>query len=623
MTSRRVRVSSAPMLVTGRAAFPPDTAPTIGAPSRLAVAYAVAGALALLALTLGAYAPALSAGWIWDDDNHVTRNVVLRSLTGLNWIWTRPGASTGQYYPLTHTTFWIEYQLWRDWAPGYHLVNVLIHGMSSVLVWRILRRLGLGAAWLAAAVFAVHPVHAESVVWVSERKNVLSGVFYLASMLALLHSGLIPRAEDDPPKPRVRLGYYLLGLLLFAAALLSKTVTGSLPAALLLIAWWKSGRLPWRQALWLTPMFLGAIVMGRNTAHMERWAVGAVGPEWDFSFADRLLIAGRAVWFYAGKLLWPANLSFIYPRWKIDPQQAWQWAFPLAAALLVLALWAGRRRIGRGPLVAVLFFGGTVFPALGFVNIYPMLFSFVADHFQYLASLGLIALASELLWRHVPVGRGLVVLPLVLATLTWVEAHRFHDEETLWEATLRTNPDAAIAHDHLGSLRQDQPEVALGHFREALRLEPDHPEAYVGIAEILLSRGDYAGGIWYYRQAVDRRPEKIMPRQGLARALYRSGDVAGAERELRELLNRHPRWDPARATLARILLQAERGEEGMALLQEGAQAYPESPQTRELLADLLLERGRGAEAAGHLEWLLRLRPQDESLRRRLAAARGE
>src|SRR5688572_14862801 len=365
---------------------------------------ALIGSGVLLAMTLIAYLPAFRAGFIWDDPDYVVNNATLRSLDGLRQIWFVPRA-TPQYYPLVHTSFWIEYQLWRLNPAGYHAVNVLLHALAAVLLWRVLKLLDVPGAWLAAAIFAVHPMHVESVAWVTERKNVLSGVFYLAAALAYFRSSFglwgsgigedkdtaVDSSNTRHPKPDTR---YSLSLGLFVCALLSKTVTASLPATILLVIWWKRGRITRRDVVPLIPFFVIGVALALNTARLEREHVGASGAEFDFSALDRILIAGRAAWFYAWKLIAPVNLSFIYPRWTIDDRAAWQYAFPLAAVALVAALFVLRHRIGRGPLVAILFFGGTLVPALGFFNVYPMRYTFVADHFAYHASIGIIVLIA-------------------------------------------------------------------------------------------------------------------------------------------------------------------------------------------------------------------------------------
>ena len=243
------------------------------------------------------------------------------------------------------------------------------------------RRIPAGAEWLAALLFALHPVAVESVAWIAEQKNTLSAVLYFCAVLAYL------RFDN-----RRRGAAYALATGLFLAALLTKTVTASLPAALLVVFWWRRGRLGWRRdVLPLLPWFAAGIAAGWVTARFEYTRIGAQGADFALSVAQRCLLAGRVFWFYLGKLLWPADLIFIYPRWTVDAAQVWQWLFPFGALALLLVLWRGRR---RGPLAAVLFFAGTLFPALGFVNVFPFLFSFVADHFQYLACAGILTLVA-------------------------------------------------------------------------------------------------------------------------------------------------------------------------------------------------------------------------------------
>ena len=334
-----------------------------------------AGFLSLV--TLVAYWPALRGGLLWDDTAHVTRPE-LRSLRGLGRIWSELGA-TQQYYPLLHSAFWVEHRIWGDRVLGYHLTNLVLHVAAALLVVMIVRRLSLPGAWLAGFVFALHPVFANSVAWISEQKSTLSAVFYLGSALAYLYF--------DRDRWRTE---YFLALGLFVLALLTKTVTATLPAALLVVFWWKRGRLDWKRDVYpLLPWFALGAAAGLFTAWVERKFIGAEGPDFTLSLLERCLVAGRVIWFYFGKLVWPQDLVFIYPHWTIDPGVWWQYLFPLGAlALLAMLCLVARRR--RGPLAAFLFFIGTLFPVLGFLNVYPFVYSYVADHFQYLASLGLI-----------------------------------------------------------------------------------------------------------------------------------------------------------------------------------------------------------------------------------------
>jgi len=378
-----------------------------------------------------------------------------------------------------------------------------------VLLWLLLRRL-LGppaggwapGAWVAAAIFALHPLQVESVAWIAERKNVLSAVFYLAALLAYVRSaGLDVREPGNAGaerRCRHPLLWYVLALMLFAGALLSKTVTCTLPVAVLIIIWWKRGekgtgfffrRTPRlsqsieekdsrplfgvgpgsalrRTAKPLLPFFVMGAVLATVTVWMERYRVGAEGQEWGFSLLDRCLIAGRALWFYPGKLLWPSRLSFIYPRWEIDSTVWWQYLFPVLAAAVIVLLWSLRRRIGRGPLAATLFFVITLGPALGFINYYPMRYSFVADHFQYLAGIGLIVLTVGLLGRALRaieprvgprrtflVGAiGSAALLVVLGTLTYRRTRVYESLEHLWGDTITKNPDSWMVNLQWGNV---------------------------------------------------------------------------------------------------------------------------------------------------------------------------
>ena len=478
--------------------------------------------LLLCALTLLAYAPALRGGFIWDDDDYVENNANLRSARGLLDIWTAPRSSP-QYYPMVFTTFWVEHQLWGLNATGYHVVNVLLHATASVLLWRVLVALEIPAPLLAACLFAIHPVHVESVAWITERKNVLSAVFYFASALAYLKWDTHARRRD-----------YLLALLLFVAALLSKTVTCSLPAALLLVIWWKRGRMTPRDIVFLAPFLVIGLVMAMTTVWLERSHVLAVGPEWNLSPIDRILIAGRAVWFYLAKLVLPVNLSFIYPRWTIDPRDAVQWAFPLGVVVALGVLWAMRNRWGRGPLVAALIFAGTLVPALGFFNIYPMRYSFVADHFQYHASAAMIALLAvgiDRVLRALPRFAALVIVLTPLLALTMFRASVYRDVEVLWRDTLAKNPDSWMAHLNLAKtlVARDRRAEAYPHFDAQVRLAPHLAETQWNYGSSLMHRRRYDEALAAFAEAI-RLGGNVLPQvhfsRGLAYLDLRQWDLA-------------------------------------------------------------------------------------------------
>lgn len=505
--------------------------------------------LLIVAAVLIVYSPALEGGLLWDDPGHITRPE-LRSLHGLWRIWSELGA-TQQYYPVLHSAFWLEHRLWGDALPGYHLANVLLHATSAFLVLLIVRRLALPGALLAALIFALHPVGVESVAWISEQKNTLSAALYLASALAYL--------SFDEHRRR---SAYSVALALFALALLSKTVTATLPAALLVVFWWWRGRLSWqRDVLPLIPWFAMAAVAGLYTAWFEREVIGAKGADFALTFVERCLLAGRVIWFYLGKLAWPNPLIFIYPRWRIDAS-VWSQYLPLAGLfLLVAGLWTIRRRT-RGPLAGFLLFAGTLFPVLGFFNVYPFRYSYVADHFQYLASLGAIvpfsAGVTHLMGRvgfvggasRASVSIAASLLVAVLGVSTWRQASIYRDAETLYRETITRNPDAWMAYMNLGTELASDPDrlrEAIAAYEGALRIRPDYPEARRNLAraQSLLSDAeaaahlnlgsDYAGtpgrlsdAIAEYEKALRIKPDYFRAHYNLGTVLL---DVPGRERE--------------------------------------------------------------------------------------------
>jgi hypothetical protein len=367
------------------ATLPVPPAPSIprARPSPLVFAYAVL----ILAAVWASYLPVLHAGWIWDDDAYVTKNLTLRTTHGLRDIWLHPTA-TPQYYPLVHTTFWLEYHFFGANPLPFHASNVALHAANALLLAAILARLSVPGAWIAGLLFALHPVEVESVAWITERKNCLSGFFYLLSFLTWLR---YREPGATSPEARRRHGLLVLAFVLFVLALLSKTVTATLPCVALVVIWWKEGRVQRRDVLRLAPFVVVGMAFGLLTAALERGHVGAQGEEWALTGAQRALLAGRALWFYAGKVVLPTHLTFIYPRWALDVHSPALWLYAAAALAVVAAFWTFRVRFGRAPLAVALIFAGTLFPALGFFNIYPMRYSYVADHFQYLASAALLA----------------------------------------------------------------------------------------------------------------------------------------------------------------------------------------------------------------------------------------
>jgi tetratricopeptide (TPR) repeat protein len=587
--------------------------------------------------TILAYQRIWQAGFIWDDDAHVTPPG-LQSLSGLGRIWMQIGA-TQQYYPFVYSVFWTEHKLWGDSPLGYHLVNVALHIFSALLLVKLLRQLNIPGAWLAAGLFALHPVEVESVAWVSELKNTLSGAFYLGAALAYL-------GFDRTRK----VGNYALALGLFLLGLMSKTVISSLPAALLVIFWWKRRNLSWaRDVLPLIPFFITGISMGLLTAWVERELLHAQGAEYNYTLIERFLIAGRAVWFYLGKLAWPADLAFFYSTWNVNQAVWWQYAYP-AGVLLLLGALAWRRK--RGALASALFFIGTLFPALGFFNVFPFRYSLVADHFQYLASLGPLVLAAagiHALSGFFPKSRVLLpgtstLLLMVLGILTWKQCGTYKNEDTLWQETYRLNseswmahnyfglqylrqgqldqagaefnkllevkPNFADGHDNLGIvlLQQVKTEEALAQFRQALKLKPGDEEICTSLSAALLKEGKVDEAIFYCRMALKTKPDLADAHFNLGLALFDKGLANEAITQYQETLRIEPNHAAARDKLGMALWQQGRVDEAQVHFQKNLEINPADAEAHFYLGNILRQKGRNDDAMAHFQKALEINP---------------
>jgi protein O-mannosyl-transferase len=551
---------------------------------------------AVAAITLIAYLPIFNAGWIWDDNNYVTGNIHLHSLHGLRELWLRPGA-VPQYYPLTHSTFWIEYHLWGRQPLGYHLDNLFLHIANAALIGLILQRLGVPGFMLAAALFALHPVQVESVAWVTERKNVLSTLFYLLALWQALDVWLI-----DPRSP-VRGRKYLLCLGLFVLALLSKSVTSTLPAIVLLLIWWKRGRIRWSEVGSLIPFFVLGAAMGSITAWMEKHVVGAVGPEWDFTATQRIRIASHAVWFYLGKLIWPYPLCFNYQKWTISSTD-WLYFLAILAVLTFLII---RRR--RAELAALGFFVITLSPALGFVNVYPMRYSFVADHFQYLACAAPLALAAAILWRF----KWFALAPLaILASLTFNDAFAYHDSRTLWSDVVAKNDQSFLGYYQLSKTPRlgssfDEPTLQLV---KSLRINPDFVDAQVALAPHYYEPQDWSRVEDLLRQAQLAHPESPLPMYQLGMIDRRRGRLTEAESDFAAAAVHLPDPSPAFEEIGEIELTRPDYPAAEAAFKKALSSNPDRTDTRNNLAALYLAEQNLDAAQAQSEAALEIDPDD-------------
>jgi len=510
-----------------------------------------------------------------------------------------------QYYPVVHSAFWLEYHAWKLDPLGFHAVNIVLNALNAWLVWKILCLLNVPGALFAAALFAVHPVEVESVAWITERKNVLSTFFFLSALLAYFRFRSI--------ESRTRWSYYARSVGCFICALLSKTVTFSLPFTILLLQWWRNRRLEKRDLLYTAPLFVAGFPFAVQTVILERYQVGAKGDEWAWTFVERVLIAGRALWFYAWSLLWPTNLMFIYPQWEIRADLWWQYLFPAAAVAALGLAWFFRYSISRGPLVALLFFGGTLVPALGFVNFYPMRYTFVADHFQYVASIGLLtACASGLIllvrrlperWREAGyVACALIVLGLAIQTNR--QSRIYESSFSLWNDTLSKNPDCWMAHGNLATILAGQGDlagatahlqIAVDHYVDVARKWPRSAAAHRNLGMALLRQAHEREALDHFEMAVSLDPNDFAAQNYLGLLLADQGRSDEAVVHLREALRANPRYALAHFNLANVLFKEGHLEEAETHYRETLTLTPFDDEAHNNLGLLLVRSGQTAE----------------------------
>ena len=514
-----------------------------------------------IAITVFVYRPVWNGGFIWDDDRYVTNNPLLTAPDGLRRIWLSMDAPS-QYFPLSYTLLRLEHSWWGFNPAGYHWVNILLHIANALLVWRVLTRLEVPGSWLAAMIFALHPVQVESVAWISEVKNVLMGFFFLLTLLAWI--------EFVELRGRYRGIFYAAAVVCYCLALAAKSTACTLPAALFLILWLKRKPIDRQAVINISPFLVLAAVAGLIAMWWEKYHQGtrvliSLAP------MERVLIASRAIWFYLSKIFWPSNLTFIYPQWKIDVSDSRAYIWLAATAVLVVLIWLGRRFFGRSLEAGFLFFVATLSPLLGFVMVYTFRYTFVADHYQYLACIGPIALVSAgfvKLFDRTENAKwiaptGALATAVCLGLLTFRQSVTYRDLETLWRSTIEKDPGSWMAYNNLGVVQLEKGNLddAIDKYQRSLQLHPDYPEALYNLGSALLQKGETDQAIELCEQALRLQPTDADSHVVLGNALMTKQEVDRAISHYRQALALRPDDSNAHYNLGVALQQQGRAEE--------------------------------------------------------------
>ncbi len=557
----------------------------------------------VLAVSLSYY-PVLEAGTIWDD-KAVFDNPAIRDPDGLRKIWLEPASLRPfeiHYWPMVYTSFWIEYRFWGDTPQGYHIINVVLHLVNSLLIWRIGRKLLLPGSWAAAMIFGLHPVHVESVAWIMERKDVLSALFFLIAVnqydrFLLNKSGL----------------NYTLSLMAYLCGLLSKSIVITLPVTLFLISRFRMKSRS--EAFALIPFLLiGAI----HTVFDLIFSSGIELMDFSLSLGEKFIIAGRSLWFYVIKLVYPANLMVIYPRWKVDPNQMAQYGYVILYAGMLGILWTFRKKWGMHWSAFALFYTITLIPVLGFVPFGYMRYAYVADRFQYLASAGPIFISilvyDRIVNRFNPSLAIQIVIPVfvfgILGVRTWNQSTHYQNKDTLFRYVITKNPDAYIAHYNLASeaANRDDYQTAMRHYLEVYRIKPLHGDTLMQLGTAMLQLRRWTEAEKYLSMDIANRPWNVNSHLNQGNARLHLGNIDGAIQSYRNALQLDAMNAKAHNNLGFCL--AEQGMENEALdhYRKSLIQDPESQETLLNLARLLHHSNLTSEAAIHYRKLLQLNP---------------
>ena len=505
----------------------------------------------LVLITGAAYSFAFPGQFHLDDAEYITRNPLITGERGLRPLWF--STAPKDYYPLTFTVLWLEWHLWGSHAAGYLTVNIVLQAINVLLLWLVLRRYKLAGAWLAALLFAVHPLNVATVAWLSQIKSILAMSFALLVVLA-----------DQRFTETRRLRWYAAALVLFLLALLSKSAVVTLPVVLVLLNAWQRRKFVRADMVRYVPFFALSILFGLVTIWFQSHRVLETTPVRQIGFLARAGDAACALWFYVGKALLPVNLMLVYPNWTSPQSGVWQMLAVAGWLMVIMVLWRLRQ---EGALVALGCYVAMLLPVLGFFDQGFYAFSLVADHWQYFALPALLVLPAELLVKARRMA-GRVALPttatvvgvLLLATIG--RASLFSDAESLWRDSVARNPGSWVTHFNLGLALKEQGRIeeAIACYRQALQLNPNDVKSHNNLGNALLEQNQFGEAVVQFREAIRLKPDLPAAHNNLGVALARMGRLTEAAAEFREAVRLDADYAEARNNLdhVRSILEAQK-----------------------------------------------------------------
>jgi tetratricopeptide (TPR) repeat protein len=523
--------------------------------------------------------------WLWDDRDLIVTNALIHDPQGLWKIWFDP-INLLDYLPLKVSVEWIEWRIWGNDTLGYHLLNVVLHLLSVFLLWRLFYKMGLRFAWLGALIFTVHPVLVESVAWIAELKNTLSLPFFLLAMMAWIDFDAQRKTRD-----------YLLALGLFILALLSKPTMIMFPFIILLYAWWKRGRIDWRDLRASAAFFAASLAMGIATV----WFLNRTAGEQSVvlgGLMSRLACAGLCIAFYFSKCVLPIDLMAIYPQWKLDPPSPLQFLPWLVLGAVLYFLWTRRAGWGRHVLLGLGFFLINLAPFLGLNAGSYMNYTWVMDHIVYIPIIGLIALAIAGLDQAgtqlaaTPRRAGTALIAVAIALLAWSShgyAKIYVSLESLWGYNVRANPAAALPHNDLAFALNDRGDIpdAIDQLRLAVRLDPRYGDARHNLGVLLLNTGQTDEALTEFQAALQLSPNVAERHYNVGQALQQAGRYTEAMDQFQQAIVLDPNDVQAYNDLAIDLAAERRYPEAIQVLQSAVQIAPDDAESQQNLGHVM------------------------------------